>query len=96
MAACMGTVEIKKTAVRTYAHLVTQPTMRPATLEGACDRFEILLRRYSIFASELPPRFQTWLASATECQRTFSTLEAVCTQLFCYGICSDESSASGG
>jgi len=56
--------------------------MRPPTLHAASDRFEILLRRYHVLASEIPERFASWLAAASESRRVFSTLESVCVEMF--------------
>ena len=56
--------------------------MRPVTLEAVCDRFEILLHRYSLFTAELPSRFKAWISAASESKQIFSTLESVCIEMF--------------
>ena len=51
-------------------------------LDVVSDRFDVLLRRYHLFVRDIPGKFQHWLNTAPAQKRVFSTLEAVCTDLF--------------
>jgi hypothetical protein len=51
-------------------------------LDSVSDRFEVLHRRYHLFAKDLPCRFNQWLKLAPAQKRVFATLESVCSELF--------------
>lgn len=54
----------------------------PFVLDMVSDRFEVLLRRYHLFARDMSSKFQQWLKTAPSQKRVFSTLESVCTEMF--------------
>jgi hypothetical protein len=54
----------------------------PFVLDAVSDRFEVLLRRYHLFAKDIPSKFQQWLKVAPSQKRIFSTLESICTEMF--------------
>lgn len=55
-------------------------TRESMLLDAVSDRFEVLLRRYDLFAQDTPARFAKWLAGAQK--GLLSTLESVCIELF--------------
>ena len=61
-------------------------TRESMLLDAIGDRFEVLLRRYDLFAQETPARFERWLAGAQK----LSTLESVCLDLFPDLLTSDD------
>ena len=61
-------------------------TSESMLLDAIGDRFEVLLRRYDLFAQETPARFERWLAGAQK----LSTLESVCLDLFPDLLTSDD------
>lgn len=51
-------------------------------LDEVAARFEALLRRYQLFARDVPARFQQWLRSAPAQKRVFSSLDSICSEMF--------------
>ena len=54
----------------------------PFLLDAVSDRFEVVLRRYQLFARDVPCRFQQWLKAAPSQKRVFASLDSICTELF--------------
>ena len=66
--------------------VIQMSTRESMLLDAIGDRFEVLLRRYDLFAQETPARFERWLAGAQK----LSTLESVCLDLFPDLLTSDD------